>query len=434
MSNIRQDICSDGATQQTIKRASGAPAWPNNMKTVKTALRISAGLLWVISFITLVFCFIYSPEYIYRCIISRVMGIEVTQVHIINAASTPYQFKAGTFADENVVRKIFEQVIPTKDFDGYLQSTDTSAFIVLRDGTLLYEHYFNGYQRDSLIPSHSVTKSIVSALVGIAISDGVISSVDDPITSYIPELIPRDPRFSAIKIRHLLMMTSGIRFTNYFFFTSDSAIAGTYPDNRYALLHFPKIIESPGKYFLYNDYNPQLLGLILERSIDMPVSDYLKARIWQPLGMEYDAAWVVDSREFDFERMQGGFKARAIDFAKFARLILLHGIWNRKIIIPELWVDESTQEFKSSGGSDLYPENNTSIPDGMFYQYMWWGLHSESGKNDYFSMGKYGQMIYISPSTNLVVLRFGERGSISDFEKWYSIAHDFINRYTLEKR
>src|SRR5690606_10336622 len=119
-----------------------------------------------------------------------------------------------------------------EDLDAFLENNGTQAFIVIQDDTVLYEHYFNGAQRDSIVTSFSVAKSFVSAMIGIAIEEGHIQSADDPITTYLPELLDRDPRFGQITIRHLLNMSSGIKYVENSFINGDDALTYYYPDLR----------------------------------------------------------------------------------------------------------------------------------------------------------------------------------------------------------
>jgi CubicO group peptidase (beta-lactamase class C family) len=121
----------------------------------------------------------------------------------------------------------------SQDFDGFLEKTYTVAFLVIKDDTLLYEGYFHGYNPNSTVTSFSVAKSFVSALVGIAISEGYIGSVDDPITKYVPELLEKDPRYRNITSRHLLTMSSGIRYVEYSMPWSDDAATYYAPDLRF---------------------------------------------------------------------------------------------------------------------------------------------------------------------------------------------------------
>lgn len=403
------------------------------MKVVKIILSLGGVLLLVFVGLSVFFSLVYSPEYICRCLLRGVLRVEQDQAEArpIRVGAMRFQFASGPLEDERQVRKLLEAVFGTNDLETFLTSYRTAAFLVIQDDKLLYEHYFNGYERNSLVQSHSVTKSFVSALIGIAISEGKVQSIEDPITKYLPELQNRDPRFAKIRIRHLLTMSSGVKFDNYFFFTSDNSLSGAYPDLRYGALHFPEIDDEPGQHFLYNDYNPQLLGLVLERVTGTSISNYLEKSIWQPIGMEYDGSWVLDSKQYGFEKMQGGLNARAIDFAKFGRLYLSNGAWNGRRILPESWVVESTREDTALGGSDYYG-NSVDSSNGLYYKYMWWGIGRENGSSDYYAMGNYGQMIYISPSKNLIIVRFGEPGAEeSDFSRWYEGAYEFADSTTL---
>jgi len=205
-----------------------------------------------------------------------------------------------------------------------LPSTGTHAFIVIRDDELLYEDYFNGYQRDSICVSRSMAKSFTSALVGIAIQDSFIKSVDDPITNYLPELKGQSA-FDSITIKNLLTMGSGIRYRLHDFPWDEEPVAYFYPDLTKLMLSDLKIVEPPGQSFHYNDYNTELLGLILKRVTHQTPSEYLQEKIWKPLGMEYPATWSIDSDEDGLELMYVLLNARAIDFAKFGQLFLNHG-------------------------------------------------------------------------------------------------------------
>ena len=144
--------------------------------------------------------------------------------------------------------------------------------------------------------SFSTAKSFTSALIGIAIQEGAIKSENDPITDYLPELAARDARFQKITIHDLLGMASGIRFDEKrFMWHDESNLTYRFTDLRSLALNKTVIIEPPGQTFLYNDYNPILLGMILERATGKPVTDYLQEKLWTPLGMEFGGSWTLDS-------------------------------------------------------------------------------------------------------------------------------------------
>ncbi len=161
------------------------------------------------------------------------------------------------------VEALFRQLSGTKDWNRFLEANHTQALIVIKDGTVVYENYFNHTQRDSIVTSFSAAKSFTSALIGIAIQEGYLKSVDDSITTYLPELAKRDPRFKEITIRDLLLMSSGLAYQEFrpLLFNSDDNLTSYYPDQRKIALVNTQIIEQPGQHFRYNKYHPQLLGL-----------------------------------------------------------------------------------------------------------------------------------------------------------------------------
>lgn len=289
-----------------------------------------------------------------------------------------------------------------------LRSTGTHAFIVIRDNQVLYEDYFNGFARDSLCTAWSLSKSVTSALVGIAISEGYIKSLDDPITNYLPEL--KGKGFDAITIRNLLTMGSGIQYRIGFFPWDEFVLAGYYPNLRQLLLSDLKIMEPPGQSFHYNNFNVELIGMILERTTHRRLSQYLEEKIWKPTGMEFPATWSFDSDEDGFEITPTLLNARAIDLAKFGRLYLNSGNWDDKQIIPEQWIVESTTRDKN----DHRPWETFSRwqDGGGYYKYFWWGVSREKNDYSYMGIGTYGQFIFVSPKTKVVIVRTADEDGI----------------------
>src|SRR5262245_30114931 len=185
-------------------------------------------------------------------------------------------------------------VVPNRreGLDEFLRETDTLAFVVVHDDRIVLERYFGGATRESLQTSFSAAKSFVSTLVGIAIDGGLIESVDDRLTDYVPQLATRDPGFRQITLRHLLTMSSGIRYEEGAGFPwpfGDDTYTYYGADLRDIALNRTRIAGPPGVTWQYNNYNPLLLGLTLERATGMSVSDFMATRLWQPLGAEADA-------------------------------------------------------------------------------------------------------------------------------------------------
>ena len=295
-----------------------------------------------------------------------------------------------------------------RDLEPFLAASDTTAFLIVRGDRLLYEGYFNGAGRDQVQTSMSMAKSVLSALVGIAIGEGRINSVEDPITRYVPELAGRDPRFGRITLRHLLSMTSGLRYEEGGPWGDDTA---TYyaPDLRKLALEQTEVVEAPGRRFHYNNFNPLLVGLALERAVGMPVATYLEQRLWQPLGMEADGSWSLDSQASGFEKMESGLNGRPVDFAKLGLLFARGGAWQGRQLVPRAWVQQST--VAPTGG-------------GPGYGYFWW-VQDDRSPPALFARGKYGQHLYVVPEADLVLVRFGrDRG----YPNWPQLLSDLARR------
>ncbi|HYK65639.1 MAG TPA: serine hydrolase [Patescibacteria group bacterium] len=327
----------------------------------------------------------------------------------IDKAPNAYHFVAGKRDSvPTTVQYRDGESLKQVELSELLGSTSTHAFIVVRDNEVLYENYFNGFQRDSLCTAWSVSKSVVSALVGIAISEGAIKSLDDPIINYLPEL--KGQGFDAITIRNLLTMGSGIQYRIGFFPWDEFVLAGYYPDLRQLLLSNLTILEPPGQSFHYNNFNVELVGMILERTTGHAPSKYLEEKIWKPIGTEYPATWSIDSESDNFELTPILLNARAIDLAKFGRLFLNNGNWDGKQIVPANWVAEST----TRDPNDRRPWETFGRwqDDGGYYKYFWWGVALKAGDYSYMGIGTYGQFVFVSPRTEVVIVRTADSDGI----------------------
>lgn len=305
--------------------------------------------------------------------------------------------------------------IDGKPFETFLEETSTTAFVVLHDDELLYEGYFNGASREATQTSFSVAKSFASTLIGIALDEGYVRSLDDPVTLYVPELLERDDRFGRITIRHLITMSSGLRYreARYFWEGASDDPTTTYysPDLRSAALS-SEIEEEPGKRFLYNNYNPLLIGMVLERATGMTVSEYLETRLWQPMGAEGDGSWSLDSESSGFEKMESGVNGRAIDFGKLGWIFLNEGRNGDRQVVPASWVEEATRV-------------DTDTDPAEEYQYFWW---VDVERDAYYAEGKYCQIVYVYPRADVVIVRMGRTcgdaywtGIAGDLAKWLDV-------------
>jgi CubicO group peptidase (beta-lactamase class C family) len=310
-------------------------------------------------------------------------------------------------ADDGSLATTLDRQLPSQfgwrdqSLAAYLQRNATTAFLIIQGDRLLYARYFHGYQHDSFCTSFSMAKSFVSAMVGVALHEKLIASLDAPVARYLPEL--RREFWSAITVRHLLSMSSGLAYDEAGFFPWSDQPRIYYTLDLRRLAAGARRREAPGLRFHYNNYNLVLLGMILERVTGGPVSLYLQEKIWKPLGMETAATWSLDSRTSAMEKMESGLNAVPVDFAKFGRLYLRRGDWNGTQLIPESWVVEST----------------TIGPDAMWthYKYLWWIMHSGHGR--FMAAGNLGQYLFVAPDKDLLILRFG-RGKPRDWRTSYA--------------
>jgi CubicO group peptidase (beta-lactamase class C family) len=303
-------------------------------------------------------------------------------------------------------------------FEQSLESSGTTAFIVIQEDALLYENYFNGFTRDSLFRLYSISKSFLSALVGIALREGAIQSVHESVTKYIPELESDD--FKKLTIANLLRMESGIRFSQGYAPWKDQIKTYFCSDCR-KLISRTRIEYPIGRYFHYNDYHSLLLIQIVERAIGCSVIRYFEEKLWQPLGIEFPAFLYCDSRRHGLPKFESGLSVRPIDLAKFGRLFLNRGNWNGQQILPPAWVEESTKkdpdETRERYSSDfIKPLLAHWFQTGRgYYQYHWWGYCVDQNVFDYFALGIFGQFLYISPRKRCIVIRLGTRKGIRNW-------------------
>jgi len=384
---------------------------------VRRGLKISGFLLGLVALIVVgyfaVFMIHLGPVTAYRMLTSGDSNIYTFKIFpqrpiaasgLISALeqTSPANFPA-------TITFTFKGTQYTTGLNELISRTDTKAFIVIRNNTIIYERYLNSASRSTLFTSFSMAKSFTSALIGIAIDEGRIKSINDPLVMYVPELKGRG--FDGLTLRDMLTMSSGVAFHKDISFSplnpfvSDDA-RQYYADNvRQLILKAHRSDDPIGADFYYNDYYTLLEGLILQRVTGETVAQFMQDKLWQPMGMEYPASWSLDSTADGFEKTNSALNARAIDFARFGLLFVNQGYWNGRQIISRRWVLDSTMPDPS----DRRPWKDSIFfqQAGGYYKYHWWGLTNPDRTYDYLALGKQGQYVYVSPSTNTVVVRLG---------------------------
>jgi CubicO group peptidase (beta-lactamase class C family) len=301
--------------------------------------------------------------------------------------------------------------------DGFLRENATTAFIVLKDGALADERYYNGYGRARLSKSFSMSKSLLSALIGIAQSEGVMN-IAAPVGDYVPRL--RDPRLAKVTLEQLLDTVAGIAYRRGYAPWDDQAQMYYTADMRASVLE-TKLEAEPGSKFTQEDISPQLLAVALENALRrsgkaQTISAYTASRLWAPIGAEADALWVLDREDSGIEKSESGFVARAVDLARFGQLFLDGGTANGKQIVPAEWVAASVSP-PPKGSANLFVEG--------FHRKLWWGAFRPGRtRNDFYANGHFGQRIYVVPDKRLVIVRLGSDSAGVDWTEFLGTLAD----------
>lgn len=343
--------------------------------------------------------------------------------------------------------------------DYLAQKTTTTAFLVIRNDSILFEQYFRGYTRDSISKNFSVSKSITSLLTGIAVDEGYIESIHDPVTKYIPELKKKNPKFERLTIEHLLNMRAGFKFNEDSYFPLSKATRLYYGTNHLGKVKRAKFKHEPGEAFEYQSLVTALLGVVVERATEKNLSEYMQEKVWVPLGMENRATWDIDDKRHRSNRAHVGVNATAIDLAKIGRLYLNNGNWNGKQIVSADWVTKSRtpipigydrsyqyqwysfgtllqapdgvhnphqnlKPFTDSISARKYAEEK--YPDGNYNpikislnkkEKSWgWGIIVYADENCQFAAeGILNQWIFVDPKKNIIIVRLGEKEDVSPY-------------------
>jgi CubicO group peptidase (beta-lactamase class C family) len=271
----------------------------------------------------------------------------------------------------------------------YLTEQKVAGFILLHDGAVRLERYGLGYGPTGRWVSQSVAKAITSTLVGAAVRDGFIASIDDPVTRYLPALAGSG--YDDVTLRQLMTMTSGVQW-NEDYTDPESDIARFYRapiapglDATVSYLRGLKREAPPGTKWAYKTGETHLIGAVVVAATQRPLADYLSEKIWAPYGMEQPASWMIDRSRQELAGccLQAGLR----DFARFGQFVLDGGRIDGRAVVPDGWFDEATRRHWATN----YPERG--------YGYQWW----TGAGNTFDAIGIHGQLIHLDPARRLVV-------------------------------
>jgi CubicO group peptidase (beta-lactamase class C family) len=314
-------------------------------------------------------------------------------VSTMKAPEEAFQFEEGKPID---LPKNFQFEGRTVDATRFLEETDTSGLLVIKDGEVRYENYWLTGGREVKWLSMSVAKSVIATAIGIAVDERLID-IEKTMTHYVPSL--KGSAYDGVRVKDVLQMSSGAAWSeDYSNPESDVLRMGKIMALGGSLDEFVEGMTrewTPGTRNRYNSGDTQALGMLLTKATGKSITRYLQEKIWQPLGMESDAHWIVD--DHNMEMAFGGLNATARDYAKIGELYRLKGQWQGKQLVSESWVNEAT----TPDAPHIMPGVHKEFPVG--YGYQWWV--PESRENEYTAIGVYNQFVFVNPERGLVIVK-----------------------------
>jgi len=313
----------------------------------------------------------------------------------IKKAGPVFEFRR----DPKSLPEVYEYKGEKRRLSEFLERTRTTALIVIKDDNITFENYYLGTTENDRHISWSVAKSFLSAIFGVAVHEGHISDIKDPVTKYVPEL--KGSGYDDVAIKDVLQMSSGVLFNeDYGDFNSDInrlgrilALGGSFDDFAATLVNE----RTPGTYLHYVSIDTHVLGMVLRRSTGRKIGDYFYDKLWSKIGAEADIYYLTDTKGEPM--VSGGLNMRTRDYARFGRLYRENGKWNGEQIIPSDWVTASI----TPDAPHLYPGERPTSDVNYGYGYQWW--IPENADQEFMAIGIYDQFIYINQKAAVVIVK-----------------------------
>ncbi|ATA68452.1 serine hydrolase [Capnocytophaga cynodegmi] len=294
------------------------------------------------------------------------------------------------------LHKDYNKTKPTKDLENLHKKYESVAFLILKNDSIWHEQYFDGYSEKSKSNSFSMAKSYVSALLGKSIYDGCIKSLEQSVSDYLPEF--SEGLASKLTVGDLASMASGSDWDESYYSPFSITTQAYFDTNLREVMGRMKIVEEPGKRYVYQSGNTQLLAMVIEKATGKTLSDYLSQSIWKPLGSESDALWQVDSEASGMEKAYCCIASNARDFARLGKLYRDYGKWNGQQVLDSTFVAKSIQPRFSES-----PE----------YGYGMW-LLTHNSKKFFMMRGHLGQYVIVQPEDNIMIVRLGHLKGVEE--------------------
>ncbi len=376
-----------------------------------------------------VFLILPSNFYVHRALLHLMPKIDQYTIfkNRVVRADDPQPWNFASNVEDKTIAPEFEP-----DFTKY----QTVAFLVVQHKQVIFEQYWDNYSPLSLSNSFSMSKSIISLLVGCAISDGYIKSVDQPVHDFLPEWTGFEGK--TLTIKDLLTMSAGVDWEESHSSLFSKTTEAYYGRDLWKLTQTEKLIEEPGVRFNYQSGVSQMLAFLLQKATGKNISTYASEKIWTPIHAESDALWSLDKKD-GMEKAYCCFNSNARDFARLGQLILNKGSWDDIPIVDSSYINEATTP---ATWLQYYPkllDGKTVSPTSQpctFFGYQFW-LADYRGMKITYLRGILGQYIIVIPDLDAVIVRLGKKCDTEynvdqnypkDLETWINAGLEVINR------
>lgn len=285
--------------------------------------------------------------------------------------------------------KNYNTIKETKALDSINKANGTVAYVIIKNDSIWFENYYNGFNVNSQTNSFSMAKSYVSGLLGKAIMQGHIKSLDQPVSDFLPTF--NEGLAAKMTIGDLSSMASGTNWDEKYYSPLSITTRAYFDDDLEKVMLGLKVVDEPGQSFKYASGDTQILAMVIEKATGKKLYNYLTESFWKPLNSENPTLWQVDSESHDLVKAYCCIASNAKDFARFGKLYKDHGKWNGKQILDSTFVSKSIKPVYS---------------DGDMYGYGMW-LQSTGSKNFFMMRGHLGQYVIVEPNDNVIIVRLG---------------------------
>lgn len=291
------------------------------------------------------------------------------------------------------IHKDYNSVTETEKLSKVNKDWESVAFVIIKNDSIWFENYYDGFNENSKTNSFSMAKSYVSGLMGKAIQDGYIKSLEQPVGDFLPTF--NEGLAAKMTVGDLSSMSSGTNWDEAYYSPLSITTRAYFDDDLEKVMLGLKVVDEPGKAFKYASGDTQMLAMVIEKATGKKMYEYLQDSFWKPLGCENETLWQVDSEAHDLVKAYCCIASNAKDFARFGKLYKDHGKWQGQQILDSAFVAKSiTPRF----------------PESPEYGYGWW-LKDHIGKHFFMMRGHLGQYVIVEPEDNVIIVRLGHKKS-----------------------